>query len=96
MRQVSRSRSGTVVSNGDGAEFIGTNRGDMRARDFNQMGLDLPASFTPTFRGDELRKPFVVGSDLGFGCHARQRWKLQLLSSDLQFGLAKAGTFLPN
>ena len=68
----------------------------MRARDFKQMGLDLPASFAPIFLGDELRKPFVARSDLGFGCHAMQRWKLQPLSSDWQFGFAKAGSFPAN
>lgn len=85
-----------VVGDGDGAEFLRTNRGVMQARDFKQMGLDLPASFTPIFLGDELRKPFVASSDLGFGCHAMQRWNLLPLSSDWQFGFAKAGTFPAN
>ena len=63
----------------------------MRARDFKQMGLNLPAAFTPVFLGDELRKPFVARSDLGFGCHAMQRLKFHPISLDLQFGFAKAG-----
>jgi len=40
-----------VVGDGDGSKLLGTNRGIMQARDFKQMGLDLPASFTPTFPG---------------------------------------------
>ena len=49
-----------VGGDGDGAEFLGTNRGVMWARDVEQMALDLPRrSFH--FRGDELRKSLVAG-----------------------------------